>query len=89
MKCVGTAPGAQEQLMNNLRFCTSRSEVDSYVQPEMLLNHTCSLEEIRQIICVKIWQSRLTNPCEIKPNQVGISYKELQPHQRANLQQLF
>lgn len=50
MECVGTAPGAQEQLMNNLRFCTSRSEIDSYVQPEMLLNHTCSLEEIRQIM---------------------------------------
>ena len=69
--------------------CTSRSEVDLYMQPEMLLNHACSLEEILQIICMEIWQSRLLNPCKIKPNQVGVSYRELQPHERANLQQLF
>lgn len=49
------------------------------MQPEMLLNHTCSLEETLQVICVKTGQS----------NEVGISYMELQPHQRANLQQLF
>lgn len=54
--------------MGNLRCCTSMSEVDSYVQPETLLNHTCSLEEILQILCVKMWQSKLTNPCKIKPD---------------------
>ena len=75
--------------MNNLRCCISRSEVDSYMQPEMLLNHTCSLEEILQIMCVKIWQSRVTNSTKIKPNQVGISYRELQPHERASLWQFF
>lgn len=67
MECVGKgrisrAPRAQEQLMNSLRFCTSRSEIDSYVQPEMLLNHTCSLEEIRQIICVENMEVKTDKP---------------------------